>query len=322
MSSEQSHIEKNIPPRPSKRPVEKFAKRLGLKSKAILAAGILLTGAAAADYLDIIDLPGIPEMSINPGQAPGKTTLEGIDVDKFRASSTDALGEATVKVDRVKQVLIDKPEPGNTKLTPHETRVYNNGRYTAQWVVAGVWKPELQKNGDLLVTLPAAEGKRIITEVDPIYNDDASDIAFGQWVGSLGGASTSDDIAYSNTREALTKWVKNPKQSGSFHKAVSCVALAGAAGKAEAFALSTPVNIEKFTPARAPVESPKDGLPTIRFQIPDPSNKDKMLTMESCLTTLDGMNYNPKTMATSDDSATGLATHHIKQLVLPEHIQN
>lgn len=321
MSEVQQNSERSIPPRPSKKAVERVSRKLGLKRKAILAAGLLLAGSAAADYLDIIDMPGLPDMSVNPGQQAGKTTLEDIDVVKFRASSTDALGEATIKVDRVTQELIDKPEPGDKKTNPHETRVYQNGQYTAQWVVAGAWNPELQKNGDLLVTLPAAQGKRIITEKDPKYNDDASDIAFGQWVGSLGGASTSDDIAYRNTRTKLTEWVKDPKQSTTFHKAVSCVALAGAAGKADAFALSTPVNIEKFTPARAPVEAPKEGLPTIRFQIPDPTIKGEMLTMESCLTTLDGMNYDPKTMATSDDSATGLATHHIKELVLPEHIQ-
>ena len=321
MSEVQQNSERSIPPRPSKKTVERVSRKLGLKRKAILAAGLLLAGSAAADYLDIIDMPGLPDMSVNPGQQAGKTTLEDIDVVKFRASSTDALGEATIKVDRVTQELIDKPEPGDKKTNPHETRVYQNGQYTAQWVVAGAWKPELQKNGDLLVTLPAAQGKRIITEKDPKYNDDASDIAFGQWVGSLGGASTSDDIAYKNARTKLTEWVKDPKQSTTFHKAVSCVALAGAAGKADAFALSTPVNIEKFTPARASVEAPKEGLPTIRFQIPDPTIKGEMLTMESCLTTLDGMNYDPKTMATSDDSATGLATHHIKELVLPEHIQ-
>lgn len=322
MSNEQLQTERSIPPRPSKRPIERLRRKVGLKSKAVLAAGILLTGAAVADYVDIIDLPGLPEISINPGQVPGKTTLQDIDVEKFRATSTDALAEATVTVDKVTQVLIEKPEPGDKKSNPHETRVYEDGRYTAQWLVAGAWKPELQENGDLVVTLPAAQGKRIITEEDPTYNDDASSIAFNQWLGSLAGASTSDDIAYRNTREVLTDWVNDPKQSGSFHKAVSCVALAGAAGKADAFALSTPVNITAFTPARAPIKQPKEGLPTISFQIPDPTQKGTMLNMESCLTTLDGMNYDPKTMATRDDSATGLATHRIKQLVLPEHIQD
>lgn len=205
MSEVQQNSERSIPPRPSKKTVERVSRKLGLKRKAILAAGLLLAGSAAADYLDIIDMPGLPDMSVNPGQQAGKTTLEDIDVVKFRASSTDALGEATIKVDRVTQELIDKPEPGDKKTNPHETRVYQNGQYTAQWVVAGAWKPELQKNGDLLVTLPAAQGKRIITEKDPKYNDDASDIAFGQWVGSLGGASTSDDIAYKNARTKLTE---------------------------------------------------------------------------------------------------------------------
>ncbi len=291
------------------------------KRLAAMTLAAVLSVGAAADYLGLIDLPGFPDFSANPGQIPGKTVLEDIDIVKFRASSTDALGEATVKVDRVTQVMIDKPEKGDKKSNPHETRIYDEGEYTAQWVVSGVWKPELQPNGDLVVTLPESQGKRIVTEKDPKYNDDASEIATMQWIGSLGGASTEDDIAYDNARTKLTDWANDPEQSGTFHRAVSCVALAGAAGKAEAFSLSTPVNIVKFTPAREPVAAPEEGLPTISFQIPNPTEKGSMLNMESCLETLDDMGFDPKTMSTDNQSAVGLATYHIKKLELPEHIQ-
>lgn len=319
--TENIEAKKEIPKRPSKSTPERKGRKLGIRTKLALGALTLAGLTFAANEIGLIDL-SLGSLNPAPGQTVGKTKLTDSDVMKFRASGTDALGEATVEVKDIEQQWIDKPEKGDKEATVHETMHLTRGQYIAQWVVEGKWSPQVQKDGDVVVTLPATKGKNIVTVNDPVIDKNRTDRAFLQGLaGVLGADDTDDAVARKNTRTLLTQWVKDPNKSKDFFEATSCVAIAGAAQKAASLSLSTAANFETFTPARTRAPEKNSKLPTISFQAADTNQKDGILTMQECLPILDGLGFNPKTLKTGVDSAFGLATHRIDKLELPARVQ-
>lgn len=301
--------------------IERRRPRKSYKGRALIGVGLLAVGGMLADKIGLVDLPDLSDLNPSPGQAVGKTVMSDIDIDKFNASSSDALGEATIKVKELKQVWIDKPEKGDKEVTPHETMYLENGVYTGQWVVAGKWQPKKQENGDLIITLPNVQGKDVVTKIDPKIDEDRSGRAFLQSVGGIFGDDSDDRTPRKNARQMLGDWVQDPSQSGNYHKAVACVALAGAADKGKAFTLTTKVNIQTYESKPTQAYTPDPHVPTIRFQIPNPQNKREMLDINSCLPTLYGMGYDSDTQGTKDGQPYGMATEHIDSLTLPPKIQ-
>lgn len=309
-----------IPERPTKAPrptAERKTKRpRGLKGKAMLVAALALAGAVGADYIGLVNLPGMPDVSANPGQQPGKTELSDIDFMKLKVSGTDALGESTIEVKEISQQWIDKKDKGE-KSNVHETMYLNNAKYTGQWIVAGAWKPERQKGGDVVVTLPEVQGKNIVTLEDPVINKAKTSRASMQAVAGLFGADDTDDaLPRKNARKALNKVIKDPRLTGDYQQATACTAIASAAEKVSSLGLSSKVNVVRFTPARAKPYKVIAKAPTISFEIPNPKNAEKNLDMEQCLPVLDDLDFNLKTLLTNENSALGLATYRIPKLDL------
>lgn len=314
--------EKVAPERPRRQTAERRPRKSRrLRGRILMGVGVLSVGVLLAEAADIIDIP-TPGLSPSPGQAVGKTVISDADVVKFRATSSDALGEATIKVKEIKQEWIDKLEKGEKDPVVHETMYLENGKYTGQWVVAGKWQASKQDNGNLIVTLPAVTGKDVVTLEDPVIDQSRTGRALWQALGgALGGDDSDDATPRKNTRKMLGDWVKDPRESGNFHKAVACVALAGASSKAAAFSLSTPVNVQTFDVNPTAPYTPDPLAPTIEFQIPDPEETRSMLTINSCLPTLYGMGYDSNSQSTKDGEPYGMATHTIAELVLPAKVQ-
>lgn len=308
-----------IPERPTKAPrptAERKAKRpRGLKGKAMLVAALALAGAVGADYVGLVNLPGMPDVSANPGQQPGKTELSDIDIMKLRVSGTDAIGEARIEVKQIRQEIIDKKEPGE-KDNPHETMYLKNGEYTGQWIVAGTWEPKKQKGGDVVITLPKVQGKDVVSleDGDPVIDSSKSSRALIQYMGGIFGDDSDDAVPRRNAKRALNKMIRDPKKTGIYHTAVACGAIGSAAEKANSLAAVGGFNVERFTPARAKPYKVNKKLPTVSFEIPDPVNVGETLDMTKCLPTLDGIGFDPKTLSSDNNSVMGLATHRILRL--------
>lgn len=296
-----------------------YMARMGRKiGRPVLAAGVAIGLVAAAAHSCEFS---VADINPNPGQEPGRFVIDDMTVSRFAGESSDAVGDAVITVEKVTQEFIDQRDNPDDEARVHETMVLRDGRYRGMWAVSGGWDTELLSNGNLVVTLPDVEGYGLETIEDPAIDEGETDRAFWQAAaGAFGASDTENDIAHANTRDALRQWIDDPEKSGVYQRALACVALAGEANRAEVLlgVAAGHVNVEKYTPPRADEQRFIDDAPYIVFQIENPEESGEMLTIKSCIPTLDDLDYSVESSSTSEDSSFGLAPHEVSRLELPQ----